>query len=114
MLYYSYKEKVKVGSLFTIQLGGILRMKNFISVQKHDVTYDRTTKTFTVEVSQIDGEDSHPTKLGNMFYLSNEKTGLKHIMHFHHMDMDDEGDVLGWWYKGSRDSENFKLLIIND
>lgn len=77
-----------------------------VDIQPRD--YDKKTKTFTIEISEM-GMHSAP----RMIFIRNPKTKQKQKFKMFKTDKSDSGlDIAGWWYKNEKG--DLKLLVIND
>jgi len=84
---------------------------NTISIQKHNVSYNKNRKTFSCEISDL-GRNFDIGK--NFIRLVNDKTKNFSTFNFDKTEYYGSGEdreIGGWWYKSN---DGYKLLIIND
>lgn len=74
-------------------------------------TYNKETKTFTAELSELMRHPSLTTNIHQPFYLKSARTGEVRLFLQDHTDYNGK-EVAGWHYICP--GEGFSVLIIND
>lgn len=87
-----------------------------VDVTHEAVHYDKSDRTFSAELSDLGrAELDRLCREGGPVSVLNPKTGNQIQMTRFKVDTDGEGDVHGYWYRGTtKTGSSFKFLFIND